>query len=353
MNNDNFFVLLEAKEHMISEVTKKSKFVFLFSCLVTITLCFFNKSELYSIFGLIRINDSIPILILIPAAMVITTYHFVLYMHNYSESITAWNNKKNNCKDSFEELKKQRKIETSYKTKNEMLFMSFHHLSIDLVNLKEKYTSIEYTSPKEKFQSRLDNFANLLDSCEETLSLENRFFEKIEFHESYHIDDKETLRKYVKIIDRALKDYDPSSSQKTIIIPADNNEISLLRQYFYSLKCKLYHRLGRKDLINALNQSKSLLEEMQHHYIERYNDFLIQWLEKEKIINNELQSLIAQREHLNNLVKNTSFNERRNKVIFMYIPVSIYFISLAFASFVVFKNSSILIEQWKNLSIIS
>lgn len=347
MSKDNVFILLEAKEHMISEDTKKTKFVFLFSCMVTIALCLFHKAEMMALFGLIRFSSEskIPLITLIIPSLIISFYQFKLYIHYYEESISQWKNKKNNSnKDNDGNEKEKTIFKQSFIEFNE-LTDNFHSLSSQVNSMPPQSPQIQFESQISKLNNELTAFLTIVNSNRE----EHTTWSEGEYFDSNCEKLRGDMLQRIEKIERCFKDLLKGVNDNYI---SNSNALTQLGD----LKTFVNNSYYSKTLIASSSQlnafcldTQQLLHCLQNKYNQLHSEFVEDHNKRRKTLNDKWNECIERREVVINYIKMNSIDENSNKLLFQWVPFIVFYSTSILSIYVTLNNLDLLISSYKSL----
>lgn len=354
MSSDNVFVLLEAKEHMISEDTKKTKFTFLFSCMVTIALCLFQDAELYSLFGIIRVKEGIQVFTIIPIAMLITAYQASLYRHYYKESINAWVNK----------TIKNEKVEKDGLKDTHIchIFKTFNDLSIKVDKYSESILSnSSYSSPLYIETEKIESLFSFVKDLDSSVDKANRSFleQRLRSDPNLEYCGLEKIKNELKgannmlcafknVLDKACTTSNLEEVSRLYIKARCLNNIRTNLEFDYiSIEKAEKIQLAYNELVSILEHLSRLESICQ----EKFESYRSEQIEKELKLGELLPEIIEQRDEAIQLMKSTMVNEKANKLLFKWLPSCVFVVTIFTSTVVLWGNRENLILSLKSLNI--
>ncbi|MFS1881264.1 hypothetical protein [Vibrio splendidus] len=354
MSKDNIFVLLEAKEHMISDDTKKTKFIFLFSCLVTVSFCFLHKSELQSLFGLIRFtkDTSIPVLSLVIPAFLVSIYQYLLYFHYYNESLNSWNNKKNN----------ERKDENGdhKKSNYDVAFYSFNEVIDEFNQYSNRLCAFEFVPPSKKYESDLSELAQAFSEVKTfSQGVETKLFPKQTEFEPYHnkwnpYDITNFTSKCEHIVNRyelILRELaSPTDYKMTPEYLTDlKNDIKELGGLVSKFDAELKLIYQAQCITSHYNKIVEVVRKINSDFYTQLDNFIIEQEARERILKEDIKEITNKRHDAISSIKEKCVNEKRNKLIFNYIPNIVFLLTICISVYTIFlgDNYSIVVNTYK------
>ncbi|WP_330959036.1 hypothetical protein [Photobacterium sp. 53610] len=352
MSSDNIFVLLEAKEHMISEDTKKTKFVFLFSCVVTIALCIFHKAEIHTLFGMIRLSpeSKIPLIVLVIPSFIISLYQFFLYNHYYEESIENWKNKKNNSTKD----KNGNDKESDYK----VISFSFNEIIKEFNHLTSEIDSPPPTSPTKKIEDDIEKLNNevseLITRLESHNPLKNNARNsgkwvkgrKDTFSGSSVLESAiEDLHLIERFVTNACEKEDVSKDKFEIKSRLDDIETLLNRTIYTN---EMYNESN--TLHDILSRTFGLSDELKHKYFQLESDFHRDHKARLEKMQAKWFACEEKRDAALNHIKRLSIDEQSNYFIFRWIPFCFIFFTGLISSYVIISNWALFTSSYAMLN---
>ncbi|MCS0326266.1 hypothetical protein ND973_03825 [Vibrio diabolicus] len=306
--NDNIFVHLEAGEHMITGETKRHKLALMITCTITCAMCILNSSKVTSLFGILKIEPDIPVLWLIPFALVITLYQAILYRYHYIEAMKEWKNKI--------EKKTQKRHFRHFN-----LISNTINCSSDKAFQKQEILTINSSQGArlERLKGFINDFSDSINKApNEDELLEMSYLASKGVSEDHHnlIQNLERISRELDNIDKLDLDYnDISLYNKSIqhTISQAKNLSGLLKYNFL-----LINKANKiNESFDALNK---IIIDLESKYINNYNEYLIKHYDSHIEIKQLLNNCIQQRDKAISMMALTSFNENSTKIFYKWVP---------------------------------
>ncbi|MEZ8372778.1 hypothetical protein AB6C91_00560 [Vibrio cyclitrophicus] len=347
MSKDNVFVLLEAKEHMISEDTKKTKFVFLFSCMITVSLCLFHKAEMMALFGLIRLNpeSKIPLITLIIPSLIISSYQFWLYRHYYEESINQWKSRKNNAKNDSQGNDKESKFKKS--------FDAFNEITGQFNQLANQANSTPPLSPIEQFEQQTNELNReineLLNKINMSSGQDTTWW--IERHNGYR--EEELRPRMIQNLNEASRCFNDLSAGNRIEHKSIGDTILFLHDFKVFVNNSYYSKTlvdESRNLNKIFKNIQELVNSNQEKYYHLHDEFIKDQARRQNLLDNKWKECIESRDVAINHLKKLSVDEDSNRFLFGLLPFIVFFLTTMFSVSVIINNWDLLISSYKTLA---
>ncbi len=336
MSSDNVFVLLEAKEHMISDDTKKAKFLLLLSCLMTVAFCIFHDNTISSLFGIIKIgNSDIKVSTILPVSIIVVMYHAFIYKVYYCESIHKWENKTKNKENNKENSQNK---DSDYK----LAVFGLNSAIDSFDRVCNKVTEFKFIPPSSTLEEEIKALEESFSKADKTI---------IELDNISSIEDIINMLDEVSNLHEELKG-----------IPVTGNEVVLSNQYreynrtLNDARNKLaYYKLKMESVIQTdtvcenYQQIKNLIGQMQSTYKTAEDQFIIEQTKREKILEKEINNINREISNTRDILQKKCVNEKLNTFVFKYIPIIVFLITAWFSCRVINNNFDYIVQTWKSL----
>ncbi|HAS6878661.1 TPA: hypothetical protein I7282_02725 [Vibrio parahaemolyticus] len=315
MEEKNIIITMKSDEHMISGDTKKHKLSLMIACSIVISVCYFNESKIKSIFGVIQFEEAIPSTKIIIPLLFIMIYQAWLYRCLLLDSLKS------------HEEKIREKLEKKH-------FRFLNNLDKYLINIhkvdeykKEKNINIENLSMSFKKIQELKGSIGI-DSISDYSREYYKDFDRetfMDWIQRYH-----DLLVEAEIIRKRHDELREKSHDCTVIYgnPHSNEaekELSKMLniiQYHF----RTTHAISKiSETSWAIHEFLKELEENTLIFSDKVNDY-------HHLYNVHLERSMRIRESILLKIQERRVDERKNLLIYQYLPFSYFLFSLMYAA---------------------
>ncbi|QQC97817.1 hypothetical protein JCT86_10370 [Vibrio parahaemolyticus] len=301
----NSIIHIEAGDHLITDEAKRHKLALMVACAFVCMISLYPNAHVGSLFGIVKFTDEseISILKILPYALIVMIYQGVMYAYHLNEAKKAQINKKLKSIRKDNILLLNEIIETTNNFSKKIEDSS--HRNYGFKSQGKKFIGIrESISGIQSVMQKIPNFhSNLTDLVLSSKSI----LEKMERQEDVPL--------------QAIKDI--------------HNKAAYL-----NINADYFKRISglNEQLINITFEISNKCDELDGHFVEQYNHYLIRLFE----INNEHQEFIKdltkdKMETIDTLSK-SEFSERNSIIIYTIIPTCFFMFSLGFSLFTYVKS---------------
>lgn len=320
MSKDSVFVHLEAGEHMITDEAKRHKIALMLYCSILLSLSYFNKATIESIFGTLKFETPIPANDVLPLIFIVVIYYSVMYAHHYKEAIKAWKNKTH--KDSISRNISRFNKVLSYTNNSQEQILNSDYLSNPIV--------------EGDYSRRLFNVkSSIVQSLEDSKDMAKILEHGIPRFRPTDAEDFHEILEYLKTVEDYLMHVMKSRDANFLLY--GKSTIDLKLSWLTTMKQKYEYGVllleKADDIENYYEQLQSLILDIEALYNEKISYFERKHFEKEVLLNNKIERCIKLKKSMVKEMKNLSVNERSNILLYRDIPTFYVLVTIFYASY--------------------
>ncbi|EGR0802270.1 hypothetical protein EX462_11320 [Vibrio alginolyticus] len=320
MSKGEKIIYLEASDHMITDEAKRHKLALMLVCSFVLMISYYDKAKVGSLFGIIKFDGGheIPVVELIPFALIVMLYHGVIYAYHYREAIKAWVRKNNDAiiKKNISEFsligeKVEKEIESYSHSELPDCISSNTHLSELTKVSKWRATFTSFYREREQFfteanqnKARRIRLTNIITNRNKSLLDSRTEFQSK--HQSILYEDSAILRGK---IDELLTDIGELDREINNYVHLQD-KVDVLSEVF-------------EDMDVVVGQFDDVLRD-------KYNHYLISHIERQKNVHQNLINLVRQREDIVNTMKELSFDEKKATLLYKYLPLAYFSVAMLY-----------------------
>lgn len=298
-------IYIESGDHLITDEAKRHKLALMVACAFVCMISLYPNAHVGSLFGIVKFTDEseISILKILPYALLVMVYQGLMYAYHLNEAKKAQINKKLKSirKDNLLRLNEIIEATNSFSKKiddSALRNYRFETQGNKFNDIRESIGSIQNVMQK------IPNFhSNLTDLVLSSKSI----IEKMERQEDVPL--------------QAIKDIYNKSA-------------------YLNINADYFKRLSgiNEQLRNMTFEISNKCDELDGHFVEQYNHYLIRLFE----INNEHQKFIKDltKDKMGTIdtLSKCAFSERNSIIIYTIIPTCFFMFSLGFSLFTYTKS---------------